>query len=57
VLVVDDLLATGGTARAAIQLVEELGAQVAALAVVIELKFLKGRARLGDYPIVSLIEY
>lgn len=54
VLIIDDVLATGGTARAAIQLVEQCGATVAALAVVGELPQLGGRAALGDIPVVAL---
>ena len=57
VLVHDDLLATGGTARAVCQLVEEQGAQVLGCAVLIELSFLKGRERLAPYPVHALIEY
>ena len=57
VLIVDDVLATGGTAAAAVSLIEQLGGQVAALAFVIELEFLNGRAKLGQQPIVSLIQY
>lgn len=55
VVVLDDLLATGGTAAAACQLVEKLGAQVVALGFVIELGFLKGREKLKGRPIVSLV--
>ncbi len=57
VIIVDDLLATGGTAEAVIRLVEKLGAQVIGLAFLIELGFLKGRERLKDYRIHSLIQY
>jgi len=57
VLIVDDLLATGGTAGAAAQLVERLGGEVVACAFVIELAALKGRERLGGYAVTSLIEY
>jgi adenine phosphoribosyltransferase len=57
VLIVDDLLATGGTVAATIELVERLGAQVAATAFLVELRFLHGRDRLGDYPVISLIQY
>ena len=57
VLIVDDLLATGGTASAAIALVERLGGEVTACAFVIELAFLGGRARLRPHPILSLIRY
>ena len=56
-LIVDDLLATGGTANAAAKLVELLGAQVHAIAFVIELEFLKGRERLAEYEVLSLVTY
>jgi adenine phosphoribosyltransferase len=55
VVIVDDLLATGGTAAAAAQLVEDLGGIVAGFVFVIELDFLEGRNRLGGRPVVSLI--
>jgi len=57
VLIVDDLLATGGTAAAAARLVERLGGQVAGLAFVVELTFLKGRERLTGYDVFSLLQY
>jgi adenine phosphoribosyltransferase len=57
VLIHDDLLATGGTARAKIDLVEQLGGEVVGLAFVIELEFLNGRDRLEGYDVVSLIQY
>jgi adenine phosphoribosyltransferase len=57
VLVVDDLLATGGTARAMCQLVENAGATVAGVAFLIELSYLDGRSRLAPYEVVSLITY
>jgi len=57
VLVVDDLLATGGTAAATIDLIERLDAEVIACTFVIELAFLDGRAKLGDVPVESLIIY
>lgn len=57
VLIVDDLLATGGTAHASAHLVEELGGEVARLAFVIELGFLAGRERLSGYDVLSLIQY
>jgi adenine phosphoribosyltransferase len=57
VLVVDDLLATGGSARAAIELVERLGGIVIGAGFVIELLFLKGVERLAGYPVYSLIKY
>ena len=57
VLIVDDLLATGGTASAARRLAERLGAQVIAAGFLIELRFLKGRSRLPELEVVSLIDY
>jgi adenine phosphoribosyltransferase len=57
VLVADDLLATGGTARAMCQLVENAGATVAGVAFLIELSYLGGRDRLAPYEVVSLITY
>jgi len=57
VLLVDDLLATGGTIAAASQLIEQLGGNVVELAFVIELTFLNGRERLAPRPIFSLIQY
>lgn len=57
VLLVDDLLATGGTAKASCELVEQLGATVAALAFVIELDFINGREKLDNYQIHSLLHY
>jgi adenine phosphoribosyltransferase len=57
VLIVDDVLATGGTAGAAARLVEQSDAVVVGLAFVIELGFLGGRGKLGEREIVSLVEY
>jgi adenine phosphoribosyltransferase len=57
VLIVDDLIATGGTARAVVDLVESLGGQVVGLAFVIELAFLNGRSKLNGYNVHSLISY
>jgi len=57
VLLVDDLMATGGTAGASCKLVEKLGAEVAGCAFVVELDFLKGRDKLSKYNIHSLIHY
>jgi adenine phosphoribosyltransferase len=57
VVIVDDLLATGGTAQATVELVEALGARVVACLFVIELGFLKGRQRLQNVPVSSLISY
>lgn len=57
VLIVDDLLATGGTVEATIKLVEELGGIVAGLAFLIELEELKGKEKLKNYPILTLMKY
>ena len=57
VVIVDDLLATGGTAAATIELVRAQGGHVVALAVVVELELLKGRDRLGGVPVDSLLRY
>jgi len=57
VLIVDDLLATGGTASAAAELVQKLGGRVVECAFVIELSFLKGRERLKPHGVFSLIQY
>jgi len=57
VLLIDDLLATGGTAAAAAQLVEKVGAKILQISFVIELSFLKGRDRLSPYPVKSLVIY
>ena len=55
VLIIDDVLATGGTARATADLVRRTGAQVAGLAVLLELSFLHGRAKLPDLPVSALL--
>jgi adenine phosphoribosyltransferase len=57
VLIVDDLLATGGTAAAAARLVEELGGEVVAIAFVVDLAFLNGRQKLAGYDVSALVEY
>jgi adenine phosphoribosyltransferase len=57
VLVVDDLLATGGTMAATLRLVQQCGGVVVGVAFLIELAFLHGRAKLKDYPVTSLIAY
>lgn len=57
VIIADDLLATGGTAKAVVDLVERLGGTVAGLAFVVELNFLNGRERLDGYKVSSLLKY
>ena len=57
VIVLDDVLATGGTARAKIELVERLGGQVVGVLFVIELEFLEGRKKLDGYDVHALIAY
>ena len=57
VLIVDDVLATGGTASATARLVERLGAKVVGIACIIELTFLHGREKLGALDFFSLIQY
>jgi adenine phosphoribosyltransferase len=57
VLIVDDVLATGGTARATARLVERLGGKVVGIACLIELGFLKGRESIKDYEFFSLLTY
>ena len=57
VIIVDDLIATGGSAEAAARLVEDLGGKVVRMVFVMELAGLKGRERLKDYPVDSLIIY
>ena len=57
VVVVDDLLATGGTMEATTRLVQQLGGTIAGLGFAVELDFLKGRDRLQDYDVYSLLHY
>jgi adenine phosphoribosyltransferase len=57
VVLVDDLLATGGTMEATIKLVQQLGGKIAGLGFAIELDFLKGRDRFQDYDVFSLLHY
>jgi adenine phosphoribosyltransferase len=57
VLIIDDLLATGGTATAVAQLVESLGGRVLGIGVLIELEFLKGREKLSRYDLHSVLKY
>ncbi|OZI12005.1 adenine phosphoribosyltransferase [Bacillaceae bacterium SAS-127] len=57
VLITDDLLATGGTIEATIQLVEQLGGVVAGIAFLIELEYLNGRSKLDGYDVLTLLPY
>ena len=57
VIIVDDLLATGGTMQASVELVERLGGVVVSLGVAIELDFLKGRQKFQEYDVLSLLHY
>lgn len=57
VLLIDDLLATGGTSAAAVALVEKLGGKILQMNFLIELKFLNGREKLQGYPIRSIVTY
>ena len=57
ILLVDDLLATGGTAAAAVKLLDELGANLVGISVLIELAFLQGRAKLFPHPVHAIITY
>jgi len=57
VLIVDDLLATGGTVKAVCDLLKQQSADIVGIAFLIELKFLKGRKKLKDFPLYSLIKY
>jgi adenine phosphoribosyltransferase len=57
ILLIDDLLATGGTAKASCELVEKLGATVEACAFVVELDFLQGRSQLENYEVHSLVHF
>ena len=57
VLIVDDLLATGGTAEATVRMIRKVGAEIAGASFVIELGFLEGRAKLGDLKLHSLVVF
>jgi adenine phosphoribosyltransferase len=57
VLIVDDVLATGGTARAAASLVERIGGKICGIACLIELEFLHGREQVADHDLFTLIRY
>jgi len=56
-LIVDDLIATGGTAKAVAEMTESMGAVVVGLAFMVELTFLNGRDKIGGYPIHSILKY
>ena len=57
ILIIDDLLATGGTAAATVELIKKLGGDIQGIGFLIELTFLNGRQKLGGYEVISLIEY
>jgi adenine phosphoribosyltransferase len=57
VLIADDVLATGGTVVTAVDLVKKLGGEIMELTFLVELTFLKGREKLDNYPLFSLIQY
>ncbi|MFW6358403.1 MAG: adenine phosphoribosyltransferase [Chroococcales cyanobacterium] len=57
VLIVDDLIATGGTAKATADLIEKIGCELLGFAFIIELQALEGRKKLPDVPIITLVEY
>jgi adenine phosphoribosyltransferase len=57
VMLVDDLLATGGTSAAAVKLLTEQGAEIVAISFLIELSFLNGREKLGPHPVKSILNY
>ena len=56
-MIVDDLLATGGTAEATVELLKKIGCNVLGFAFIIELEALKGREKLPNVPIISLVKY
>ena len=57
IILIDDLLGTGGTASAAVRLLEELGANIVAISFLIELEFLGGRSKLGDHSVHAILRY
>ncbi|MFM7439894.1 MAG: purine phosphoribosyltransferase family protein, partial [Snowella sp.] len=57
VLIVDDLIATGGTAKATAELLAKIGCEVLGFAFIVELKELGGRQKLPDLPVITLVEY
>ncbi len=56
-MLLDDLLATGGTAAAAVSLLEKVGAEIVEIGFLIELGFLNGREKMGNHPVNALITY
>jgi len=56
-LILDDLLATGGTTRATVDLIKKLGGEIIGAAFVVELEFLNGRKKIKDIPVFSLVKY
>jgi adenine phosphoribosyltransferase len=56
-LIVDDLIATGGTAKAVTEMVERMGGTVVGLAFMVELEFLAGRQKLAGYEVTSILKY
>ncbi|MGL5577810.1 MAG: phosphoribosyltransferase family protein, partial [Fusobacteriaceae bacterium] len=57
VVIVDDLLATGGTVEATVHMIEKMGGEVVGLAFLIELEELKGKEKLAKYPVLTLMKY
>jgi len=57
VLIIDDLIATGGTAKAACQLVEKVGGKIAECSFIIDLPELKGKEKLVNYPVYTMVEF
>ncbi len=57
IVIIDDLLATGGTTAAVIELVEKLGGEIAGIGYIVELEFLRGRSKIPSYPVHSLIQF
>ena len=57
VIIADDLLATGGTVAGTVKLVEELGGEIVGISFLVELTFLNGKSKLGNYPVFSLVQY
>lgn len=57
VVIIDDLLATGGTVKAVTELLKDLGAVIVGIAFLVELKFLKGKKKIKDFPLYSIIKF